>query len=82
MQLAECHHKKGDLQAAIRDCQEGLKIDPSREDIHCFAMQLYSEQGDRMGIIWQYQACKQALRTELDIDPSVKTEALFRRLTV
>jgi LuxR family maltose regulon positive regulatory protein len=82
LQLAECHHQSSDLQAAIQDCQEGLKIDPSREDIHCYAMQLYAEQGDRMGIIWQYQACKQALKTELDIDPSGKTEALFRRLTV
>jgi DNA-binding SARP family transcriptional activator len=43
-------------------------------------MQLHAEWGDRLGIIWQYQACREALRSELDVDPSLETEALYRRL--
>ena len=80
-QLAEAQRQNGDLQAALQACQEALKIDPSREDIHCLAMQLHAERGDRLGIIWQYQACREALRSELDIDPSLETEALYQRLT-
>jgi len=81
LQLAESHRQKGDLQAALRACQQALKIDPSREDIHCLAMQLHSERGDRLGIIWQYQACSEALRSALDIDPSPETQTLYQRLT-
>jgi DNA-binding SARP family transcriptional activator len=81
MRLAESQRQNGDSQAALQACQEALKIDPSREDIHCLAMQLYAERGDRLGIIWQYQACCEALRSELDIEPSLVTQALYRRLT-
>ncbi len=79
-QLAESQRQSGDTQAALQACREALKIDPSREDIHCLVMQLNADRGDRLGIIWQYQACREALRTELDIDPSMETEALYRRL--
>jgi ATP/maltotriose-dependent transcriptional regulator MalT/DNA-binding SARP family transcriptional activator len=79
-ELAESQRLSGDLKAALQSCQEALKIDLSREDIHCLAMQLHAEWGDRLGIIWQYQACREALRSELDVDPSLETEALYRRL--
>jgi LuxR family transcriptional regulator, maltose regulon positive regulatory protein len=78
--LAESQRLSGDSPAALQSCQEALKIDPSREDIHCLAMQLHAEWGDRLGIIWQYQACRAALRSELDVDPSLETDALYRRL--
>ena len=81
IQLADVQHQNGDLQAALQACQEALKIDPSREDIHRLAMQLQAEKGDKLGIIWQYQACCEALRAELDTDPSPETQALYRRLT-
>jgi len=80
-QLAEAQRQNGDSQAALQACQEALKIDPSREDIHRLAMQLQAERGDKLGIIWQYQACCEALRSGLDIDPSLETQALYRRLT-
>ena len=80
LHLAESLRQNSDLKAALQACQEALKIDPSREDVHCLAMQLHAERGDRLGIIWQYQACCEALRSELDIDPSQETQALYRRL--
>ena len=81
IQLVEFQRQNGDLQAALQACQEALKIDPSREDVHCLAMQLHAERGDRLGIIWQYQACREALHSELDIDPSLETQTLYQRLT-
>jgi ATP/maltotriose-dependent transcriptional regulator MalT/two-component SAPR family response regulator len=79
-QLAEDQRKAGDRQAALQACQEALKIGPCREDIHCLAMQLHAEQGDRLAVIWQYQACRDALRAELEVDPSEETDALYRQL--
>jgi DNA-binding SARP family transcriptional activator len=81
MQLAESQRQNGDLQAALQACQQALKVDSCREEIHCLAMQLHAERGDRLGIIWQYQACCEALRSELDIEPSLETQALYQRLT-
>jgi len=81
VQLAEAQRENGDSQAALQACQQALMIDPSREDVHRLAMQLHSERGDSLGIVWQYQACCEALRSELDSDPSPETQALYRRLT-
>jgi LuxR family transcriptional regulator, maltose regulon positive regulatory protein len=80
-QLTDIQRQAGDLRAALQACQEALKIDPSREDIHCLAMQLHHDLGDRLAVIWQYQACRAALLAELDAAPSDETEALYRRLT-
>jgi translation initiation factor IF-3 len=44
-------------------------------------MRLCSERGDKLGVIWQYQACRLALHTELDMAPSEETEELYHRLT-
>ena len=81
-QLNDIQRQTGDLAAALHACQEALKIDPSREDLHCLAMQLHNDLGDRLAVIWQYQACRAALLAELDAAPSAETEALYRRLTV
>jgi DNA-binding SARP family transcriptional activator len=80
-QLIDSYRQKGDLQAALHACQEALKIDVCREDFHRLAMQLCADLGDRLAVIWQYQACRKALREEQDVDPSEETEALYRRLT-
>ncbi len=79
-QLAEAQRTAGDLQAALLACQEALKIDLCRENIHRLAMRLHAGQGDRLAVIWQYQACRNALRSELGVDPSKETETLYRRL--
>jgi LuxR family transcriptional regulator, maltose regulon positive regulatory protein len=79
-QLAIVLRKAGDLQAALQACQEALKIDPCRENIHCLAMRLHAEQGDRLAVIWQYQACRAALRSELGVDLSKETKILYHQL--
>ena len=79
--LAESQRLAHDLQAALHSCQEALKIDPCREDIHCLAMQLHADLGDRLAVIWQYQACCASLHSELDLVPSNETEILYHRLT-
>ena len=80
VQLAEAQRTAGDLQAAIQTCQEALTIDPCHEDIHRLAMRLHAERGDRLAVIWQYQACREALRSELGVDLSKETETLYKQL--
>ncbi len=79
-QLAELQRLDGDHESALQACKRALEVNPLLEDFHRLAMRLYAERGDRLGVIWQYQACRTALDSELDVVPSQETEDLYRRL--
>jgi two-component SAPR family response regulator len=79
-QLAELQRQTGDRESALQACQRALEVDSCLEDFHRLAMRLHADRGDRLAVIWQYQACRNALQTELDITPSQETQALYRRL--
>ena len=79
-QLAQLQRQTGDHEAALQTCQRALEVDPLLEDFHRLAMQLYADRGDRLAVIWQYQACRDALRTQLDLPPSEETQTLYQRL--
>ena len=79
-QLAESLWETRDQQAAIQACQAALMIDACREDIHRMAMHFHALRGDRLAVIWQYQACRESLRNDLDVDPSRETEDLYQKL--
>ncbi len=80
-QLAELQRLGGDQASALQACRRALEVDPTLEDFHRLAMRLYAERGDKLGVIWQYQSCRTALQSELDVIPSAETEALYQRLT-
>jgi DNA-binding SARP family transcriptional activator len=79
-ELAELQRLDGDHESALQACKRALEVNPLLEDFHRLAMRLYAERGDRLGVIWQYQACRTALDSELDVVPSQETEDLYRRL--
>jgi LuxR family maltose regulon positive regulatory protein len=79
-QLVELQRQSGDPQSALQTCQRALEVNSCLEDFHCLAMQLNAERGDRLAVIWQYQACREALQKELDMLPSEETRELYQRL--
>jgi len=79
-QLAELHRQTGDRESALQACRRALEVNPCLEDFHRLAMCLHADRGDRLAVIWQYQACRDALQTELDIVPSEETQVLYQRL--
>ncbi|MBE3068160.1 MAG: tetratricopeptide repeat protein [Chloroflexi bacterium] len=79
-QLAELHNQSGDRESALQACQRALEINPGLEDFHRLAMRLHADRGDRLAVIWQYQACRDTLQTELEDVPSEETQALYQRL--
>ncbi|MGB8214508.1 MAG: tetratricopeptide repeat protein [Anaerolineales bacterium] len=79
-QLAELHRQAGDRESALQACRRALEVNDCLEGFHRLAMQLHADRGDRLAVIWQYQACRDALQTELDITPSEEIKALYQRL--
>jgi DNA-binding SARP family transcriptional activator len=79
-QLAELHSSAGDLESALQDCQHALEINPCLEEFHRMAMRLQAQQGNQLGVIWQYQACQEALHVRMDDQPSPETRDLYQRL--
>ena len=80
-QLADLYHLAGDRESALKVCRQALEVNPCLEDFHRKAMRLHADLGDRLAVIWQYQACREALRSELDIEPSEETRALYEQLS-
>ena len=54
--------------------------DNCREDAHCLLMRCYSRQGQHHLALRQYQACVEALRAELEVDPAPATTQLYERI--
>lgn len=79
-QMLELQRKAGEPKAALQTCQRALQANACLEEFHRDAMRIHAEQKDRLSVIWQYQACCNALRTELGVEPSEETRALYERL--
>jgi two-component SAPR family response regulator len=79
-QLVGLQRQTGDHAGALQSCQCALEVNACLEDFHRLAMQLHAERGDQLAVIWQYQACRDALQIGLDIPPSEETQVLYQHL--
>ncbi|MBK1879869.1 AAA family ATPase [Pelagicoccus mobilis] len=75
-----CHESKRNYVEALSFCQTLRQVEPTREKTYCSLMRLYSLSGDRAKALQSYRDCEMALRRELDVSPSERTEALHRKL--
>jgi DNA-binding SARP family transcriptional activator len=66
--------------ACITACQRILDRDRCREDAHCMLMRCYNRQGQDHMALRQYQACVEALRLELEVEPAPETVQLYNRI--
>jgi predicted ATPase/DNA-binding SARP family transcriptional activator len=57
-----------------------LNIEPWQEDAHRLMMFLQAVSGQRSAALVQYNRCRQILADELDVEPEVKTTALYERI--
>lgn len=80
LELLRVEEDRGDRGAAIETARSILRSDPAGEPAHRALMRLLAESGDRAGAIRQYYRFRDALRRELDVEPSAETEALHRAL--
>ncbi len=78
--LGQIYFARGEYEACIIFGDQLLERDRCREDAHTRLMQCYSRTGRTTLALRQYQACAQALRTELDVEPAAATTALYEDL--
>jgi DNA-binding SARP family transcriptional activator len=78
--LAQLYFSQGQYAACAALCQRTLAYDNCREDAHCRLMRCYSRQGQQHLALRQYQACVEALRHELDVEPAPTTVDLYERI--
>jgi DNA-binding SARP family transcriptional activator len=63
------------------DCgRKILEVDPLREEIHREMMRLHVRSGHRALALQQYDACRQLLAAELDVEPMEETQSLYREI--
>lgn len=70
-----------DYEAGITYGKKLLVLDWARESTHLRLMRLYRLKGDRTSALRQFDACRNALRQEFDIEPGETLITLYRQLT-
>ncbi len=78
--LIELHLSRGDYQAAHRYARRQLHMDPWQEETHRQVMRLLALSGQRGAALAQYESCRQILVTELGVEPTPETTALYERI--
>jgi DNA-binding SARP family transcriptional activator len=74
---SECNRLYED---ALDYVAEVLRNDPARERAHRQAMRLHFARGDRSAAIRQYQRCVTALKCDLGVSPSSRTNRLLEKI--
>ena len=80
LELTEIHYKAKDFTSALEYCQYALDEEPSLEEAHRLAMQIYAARGNRAGVSRQFERCKMILKSEVNASPSPQTVSLYEEL--
>jgi predicted ATPase/DNA-binding SARP family transcriptional activator len=67
----------GDAARAIEVYRRCLSLVPWSEDHHRALIRCYADQGQRAAALAQFDACRHALRRELDVEPDAATRELI-----
>lgn len=75
--IVECARGQSEYESAILYAQKILVTDLANERAYQHLMFCYITLGDRRKALEQYEACRRALRDELDVTPTSQTVALY-----
>ncbi|MHB8348768.1 MAG: bacterial transcriptional activator domain-containing protein, partial [Acidiferrobacterales bacterium] len=75
-----CHQclQDGHAQRALRLLEKGLEADPLAEELYCCLIRAHAALGQHGAALSAYQRCQKMLSTQLGIDPSPRTQALYQ----
>jgi predicted ATPase/DNA-binding SARP family transcriptional activator/Tfp pilus assembly protein PilF len=78
--LAQLLAGRGDLTGASTAVRRALQLEPWREEAHRQLMLLLAQSGQRNAALAQFELCRQALATELAVEPEAATLELVARI--
>ena len=78
--LLQMQTEAGETNKAVSTARRLLALDPLQERVHRALMSLYAGQGDRSMALKQFQACREVLAAELEIEPEVETQTLHEEI--
>lgn len=78
--LAQYHTETGDLPQAMDYARRILQLEPWREEAHRQLMLLLAQSGQRSAALAQFELCRQALHSELAVEPDTATLDLVARI--
>jgi len=69
-----------EYETGLEYCARVLQLDPAREHTHQQMMRLYHLRGDRTSALRQFDRCVEALKEELDVQPTQRTLTLYEQI--
>lgn len=81
MQLAEYELTEKSFAQAMQYCQKAIMADSCFESAYRMSMRIHAAQGNRAGVVRQYEQCKNMLMNEIEVPPSPQTHELYLALT-
>jgi DNA-binding SARP family transcriptional activator len=78
--LGEYYVRDGHLDTAIELCRKILEKDVCREDVYRRLMRCYCQLGQRDQALRTYQKCREALKNELEAEPTRATIQLYEEV--
>ncbi len=81
MRLGGCFEEARQLEKAVEYYERGLEVDDLAEEFYQHLMTSYYKLGQWTEAIKAYHRCKKMLSASMGIEPSPKTQALYRTLT-
>lgn len=78
--LAQFHAERGELRPAMDHARRILQLEPWNEEAHRQLIRLLAQSGQRSAALAQFELCRQALRSELNVDPDPATLDLLAHI--
>ncbi|MBN1810286.1 MAG: AAA family ATPase, partial [Anaerolineae bacterium] len=78
--LVAHHGQCGAYEDGVRFAQQLLALEPWREEVYQQVMRLLAWDGQRGAALAQYEACRQALADELNVEPAAETTQLYEQI--
>jgi DNA-binding SARP family transcriptional activator/predicted ATPase len=78
--LAAYHDRRGEYARAREYTRRQIALAPWQEQAHRALMRLLALSGQRGAALAQYEACRRALREELEVEPGEETQQLYESI--
>jgi WD40 repeat protein/DNA-binding SARP family transcriptional activator len=78
--IVDHHEQRGEYQQALPFARQQVELEPWLEEAHQQLMRLLALDGQRSAALAQYETCRRALASELDVEPSRETTQLYESI--